>query len=222
MAGIFSCVCVRVPRALSALPQCAVQLTSGGQELLYQPTRQPPSLALRKLWIYASIWFSLSALCFLSPFILISVHFLLSFSLSPYISYIPLLFHHLPTFFVHFSLIFLYTCHPFCAVLSGLLSFSPHFFLFLLCLSASVSIPRSCLSVRIPSSLLPLFLSKRTLPLLVHSQRLSSVLYPPFWRATAGLPLSMHSGHVARQWLISTSISPEMNGSPPRCTRHAF
>lgn len=150
---------VCVPRALSALPQCAVQLTSGGQELLYQPTRQPPSTACERSGsmhpygslFLLSLYFDISARCFL-----------VSFSLSPYISYIPLLFHHLSIFFVRFSLIFLYTCHSVCAVLSGLLSFSPHFFLFLLCLSASVSIPRSCLSVRIPSSLLPLFLKANT------------------------------------------------------------
>ena len=56
----------------------------------------------------------------------------ISFPLSSYISYTPPPLSSLPlsTFFVHFSLIYVYTCHSFCAFFSGLLSFSPYFFLF--------------------------------------------------------------------------------------------
>lgn len=158
-----------------------------------------------------SLSFAISARCFLrplSPCLLTCLILPPSPSMSLSISSISLLF--------SYTLVILSVPSS-----PGLLSFSPYFFLFPLSL-------RICLHPSLLSLCVHPFLSPSSPSQSEHCLSLSTVKDSPlssiqrFWRATAGLLLSMHSGHVARQWLISTSISPEMNGSPPRCTRHAF
>ena len=187
------CVCVCVPQAQSALPQSSVQLTSGGQELLYQPARQPPYI-VKGLDLYASIWFSFSAFHLFPPVFLHLLH-------PPPLSSLPL-----STFFVHFSLIYVYTCHSFYTFFWGLLSFSPYFFLFP---SVSPHLSPSLAPASPFLSLLPLTLkSKHCLSLsTVNDSSLSSIY-------RFGEPLqACHSVCTVATWPDNGSFQPQF---PPK------
>lgn len=104
----------------------------------------------------------------------------------------------------------MHTCHCGRSLIS-LLSFSPSFLLR----------PLSSFPVK-PSLLLPLPLKSSTQPAPCSPSTSPSPHKAPSLSAAAPAFESLHTGHVAPQWLISTSISLQMNGSPPGCTPLAF